>query len=86
MVLVTGVPGVYRDFDSDHASLIKQTDPAELEALAAAGHFPAGSMGPKVEAAIAFVRGTGRRAVICQPADLAEAICGRAGTVVVEER
>ncbi len=86
MVLVTGVPGIYRDFDTDQASLLSKTHPEELEALAAAGQFPAGSMGPKVEAAIGFVRATGHRAVICQPSDLAEAIRGRAGTVVEKER
>jgi len=39
-------------------------------------------MGPKVEAAIRFVRDTGGRAVICQPGDLAAALVGEAGTVV----
>jgi carbamate kinase len=39
-------------------------------------------MGPKVEAAIRFVRDTGGRAVICQPGDLARALVGEAGTVV----
>jgi carbamate kinase len=39
-------------------------------------------MGPKVEAAIRFVRDTGGRAVICQPDDLAAALVGKAGTVV----
>jgi carbamate kinase len=42
-------------------------------------------MGPKVEAAIEFVRATGRRAVICQSADLAAALVGEAGTVVEPE-
>ena len=39
-------------------------------------------MGHKVEAAIQFVRATGARAIICQPADLAAALEGRAGTAV----
>jgi carbamate kinase len=82
LVLVTGVDGVYTDFETDKARLLSSVHPDELECLAAAGHFPAGSMGPKVEAAIQYVRATGKRAVICQPADLAEAIVGRAGTIV----
>ncbi len=86
MILVTGVQGVYRDFASERAHLLSRTHPAELEELAGAGHFPAGSMGPKVEAAIGFVRATGNRAVICQPADLPEAILGRAGTIVEPEQ
>jgi carbamate kinase len=82
LVLVTGVPGVYRDFATDRARLLERVTAEELHALAAAGHFPAGSMGPKVAAALQFVRAGGRAAVICQPADLAAAIEGRAGTVV----
>jgi carbamate kinase len=86
MVLVTGVAGVYTDFETDSARLLSSVHPDELENLAKAGHFPPGSMGPKVEAAIEFVRATGKRAVICQPADLAEAIVGRAGTIVELQR
>lgn len=86
MILVTGVAGVYRNFGTDGASLLARASPAELEALAEAGHFPPGTMGPKVEAAIQYVRMTGRRAVICQPADLADAVEGRAGTIIEPER
>jgi carbamate kinase len=86
LVLVTGVPGVYTDFETDNARLLSSVHPDELESLAGDGHFPPGTMGPKVEAAIEYVRATGKRAVICQPADLAEAIVGRAGTIVELQR
>lgn len=82
LVLVTDVPGVYKNFDCAGADLLRRTSPEELEKLAAEGHFPAGSMGPKVAAVIQFVRATGRRAVICQPGDLAAAMTAEAGTVV----
>ena len=82
LVMVTGVAGAYIDFDSDSARLITRTNPQQLAGWLAAGHFPAGTMGPKVEAAIQFVQATGRRAVICQPGDLAAALSGEAGTVV----
>jgi carbamate kinase len=82
LVLVTGVAGVYVDFATDTARLLSAAHPDELESLAAAGHFPAGSMGPKVEAAIEYVRATGKRAVICQPADLIQAVLGKAGTII----
>jgi len=85
LVLVTGVPGVYTNFLSDDARLLDHIHPDELEALASAGHFPPGSMGPKVEAAIAYVRATGKRAVICQPGDLVQAIAGKLGTIVDAE-
>ncbi|MEP5763342.1 MAG: carbamate kinase [Halieaceae bacterium] len=82
LVLVTGVAGVYEDFGSDQARLLERSCARELEALAAAGHFPAGTMGPKVEAALQFVAATGKPAVICQPSELAAAINGTAGTRV----
>lgn len=86
LVLVTGVAGVYRGFDTDRPRLLAKTTPKELEALADQGHFPAGTMGPKVAAAVQFVRESGYPAVICQPSDLAAAIDGRAGTVIEMER
>lgn len=80
LVLVTGVAGVYRDFDTPRAHLLERPTVRELQELAAQGQFPPGTMGPKVAAAVRFVQATGRSAVICKPADLAEAVDGRSGT------
>ena len=44
--------------------------------------FPAGSMGPKVEAAQDFARATGGRAIICALADVAAAVRGEKGTTI----
>ena len=44
--------------------------------------FPAGSMGPKVEAACRFAKATGKRAAIGALADLSRIIAGEAGTTV----
>ena len=85
LVLVTGVEGVYRDFNTERAELLRHPAAAELRALADAGQFPPGTMGPKVAAALAYVEQTGRAAVICQPADLPEALAGRAGTRISKE-
>ncbi len=82
MVLVTGVPGIYCHFGTSQARLLARTSPDELAQWHREGHFPPGTMGPKVEAAIQFVRATGRRAIVCQPTDLAAAVEGRAGTLI----
>lgn len=82
LVMVTGVAGVYLDYESATPRLLHKTCPQELERWLAQGQFPAGTMGPKVEAAIEYVRATGKRAVICQPADLSAALAAGAGTVV----
>lgn len=80
LVFVTGVPGVYRDFETSSAQLLQRATPQELQILATEGQFPPGTMGPKVEAALKFVQATGRSVVICQPSDLAEAVNGCRGT------
>jgi carbamate kinase len=81
-VMVTDVAGVYTDFDSERARLIPRATPDELQSWLAQGHFPPGTMGPKVEAAMQYVRACGKRAVICRSDDLAAALQGQAGTVV----
>lgn len=82
LILVTGVDGVYRDYGTPQQALLRRTTPEELDSLAAAGQFPPGSMGPKVAAAVHYVRRSGNPAVICDPAGLAAALEGDAGTVV----
>jgi carbamate kinase len=52
----------------------------EARRYLAAGEFPPGSMGPKIEAVIRFLRSGGRRALITNPDSLPLAIEGRAGT------
>ncbi len=44
------------------------------------GHFPAGSMGPKIRAAIQFVEAGGSEALITSPAHIARAMAGQTGT------
>ena len=46
------------------------------------GHFPAGSMGPKVEAAVQFIKSGGKRAVISSIKGIEDAVAGKAGTEV----
>jgi carbamate kinase len=84
-IMVTAVAGAYTDYDTASARLIGRATPDQMTAWHAQGHFAAGTMGPKVAAAIQFVRATGRRAVICQPADLAAALVGEAGTIVEQD-
>ena len=79
LVLATDVDGVYRDWHTPQAQLLRHTTPQALEAYT----FPAGSMGPKVSAACWFVRQTGQRAAIGALGDLAQLVTGAAGTQVV---
>mgnify|MGYP001423413766 FL=1 len=77
-VMVTDVQGVYLDWRTSEARVIEETTPEELCKY----EFPAGSMGPKVEAACQFVRMTGNRAAIGALGDILAIVAGRSGTQV----
>lgn len=78
-VIATDVAGVYLDWGTPAARPVRRASPEALAALP----FAAGSMGPKVEAACDFARGSGRRAVIGALADIAQLVAGTAGTTVL---
>ncbi|MGZ8782283.1 MAG: carbamate kinase [Gaiellaceae bacterium] len=81
LIMLTDVPHVERDWGSADATPINATTPTDLRALS----FPAGSMGPKVEAACRFVERTGGEAVIGALTDLAALAAGEAGTRVLPD-
>lgn len=83
LFILTAVDKVAVGWGTDHQRELDDVSVDEALAYAAAGEFGAGSMLPKVEAAVAFVRGApGRRAVICSLDKAPLAMSGRSGTVV----
>ena len=56
----------------------------EVDKYLAEGHFLAGSMGPKVTAAIRFVKAGGEKAIITSLANAADALEGKTGTIIVK--
>jgi carbamate kinase len=82
LVIATDVDHAVAGWGTPDARPIGRVTPAELTAYAEAGHFASGSMGPKVEAALRFVRSGGRRCVITDLARITDAVEGRFGTVV----
>jgi carbamate kinase len=83
LIILTAVPQVYLNFGSRDQRALGAVTLEEIEALAAQGHFPPGSMGPKIEAVVHFLKNGGRRALITNPESLPHAIEGRAGTHIV---
>ena len=68
MFITTGVDAIYRDYLTDRRTRAAAHDGrSELRALAAAGQFPPGSMGPKVEAALRFLERGGEEVVDLSP-------------------
>ena len=82
LVIATDVPGVALGFCTPSQRFPASLTVAEAEQRLAVGEFPPGSMGPKVEAAVAFIRNGGQRAVICHLDDIAQAVAGKAGTEI----
>jgi len=80
LVILTAVPQVCVNFGGADERPLGAVTLEEIETLQAEGHFPPGSMGPKVEAVVRFLRAGGRRALITNPESLPQAIDGRAGT------
>jgi len=80
LVILTAVPQVYVRFGQPDQRALGAVTLEEIEHLDGQGHFPKGSMGPKIEAVIRFLKAGGRRALITNPESLPLAIEGRAGT------
>jgi carbamate kinase len=83
--MITDVDRAYVDFGQPTARGLDVLTAAEAREHLAAGQFPAGSMGPKIEAAIEFVEGGGSRALITQGDRLPDAMNGSAGTTILPE-
>jgi carbamate kinase len=80
LIILTAVPQVYVNFGKPDQQALGAVTLEELERMQAEGHFPPGSMGPKIEAVVHYLKQGGRRALITNPESLPQAIEGRAGT------
>jgi carbamate kinase len=82
-IMLTDVDNVYMDYSSKKPRSINEIRLAELERLYDQGQFPAGSMGPKVEAAMMFLKNGGERVIITSAGELEAALKGEAGTQIL---
>lgn len=78
LVIATDVDAVYLDWGTPGQRALGKVTPQAL----AQHTFPAGSMGPKVEAASRFARSSGKKAVIGSLDRIEEMLAGHAGTEV----
>ncbi len=78
LLLLTDIAAVQDGFGTPQARPLRRVTPAELRARS----FPAGSMGPKIEAVCRFAEATGKMAAIGQLGDAEALLRGDAGTVV----
>ncbi|MFQ5746489.1 MAG: carbamate kinase [Gemmatimonadota bacterium] len=85
LLILTDVDAVYAGFGTPEAKKLDRLTASEAESLIASDDLGAGSMRPKLEAAVQFVRGGGGRAVIAALDEGPAALDGRAGTSVVSD-
>jgi carbamate kinase len=85
LLILTDVPKVQRGYGSLYPEDLDRITAAEARALLEAGEFEAGSMGPKVRAALEFLGSGGTRAVIAELDDGPAALRGEAGSEIVRD-
>ncbi|MCB5204082.1 carbamate kinase [Neorhizobium sp. T786] len=78
LIMATDAPAVCVDWGKPSQKAINKARPEDLEQF----NFPAGSMGPKVDAACRFAQTTGKTAAIGALADIAGLVSGERGTVI----
>jgi carbamate kinase len=83
LTITTPVEHVSLDFGTIRQRPIGRISAEHMERHLREGQFPVGSMAPKVDAALEFLRSGGRHVIITDPEHLAAALAGRTGTWIV---
>ena len=84
MIITTGVEKVAVQFKKPGQKFFDRMTVAEAKKYYEAGEFPAGSMGPKIMAAIEFVEETGNEVIITLPERMMDGVQGKTGTRIVK--
>ncbi|MGX7773876.1 carbamate kinase [Limosilactobacillus fermentum] len=83
LIILTAVDYVYINYNQPDEQKLTELSQAQAQELIDAGQFPAGSMLPKIQACLSFVKGhLERKAIITSLAGLDQALEGKLGTVI----
>ena len=83
LIILTSVKQVYKDYQKETEAPIRRMNTAEAKAYIADGQFEAGTMLPKIEAAISYLEAVPTGSVLITSLDfVADAVKGKAGTVI----
>jgi carbamate kinase len=85
-VISTDADSVYLDYKRPAQRALGNVCAEDLQGYLAAGHFPPGNMGPKVESVLRFLRRGGSQAIITSCDHLREAVVGTTGTHIFPDR
>jgi carbamate kinase len=83
LMILTAVPKVSINFGTPEQKELDYATMKEMRQYKAEGHFPPGSMGPKVDAALRFLEGGGQRVIIASLEEAMPALRGESGTHIV---
>ncbi len=82
-IISTDTDRVYINYKKPDQKGIDKASVEEMELYYKEGHFPAGSMGPKIESVIKFLKSGGKKAIITSNENIIDALNGNAGTLIV---
>jgi carbamate kinase len=82
-IVLTGIERVYLDFGTPQARPVETMTIEQAQEYLAQGQFPRGSMGPKIEAAIDYIRAGGKEVLITSASHLKAALINRSGTRII---
>ena len=83
LVILTGVDKVYRNFGKENQEAIEKMTAAEAKTMMQEGEFEAGTMLPKIEAAVSYLENVPEGSVLITSMDhVKEALKGKNGTVI----
>lgn len=83
LIILTGVEKVCLNFNTSQQKMLDKITLKEAKDYLKQGQFPAGSMGPKIEAAVDFLEKGGKQVIITSIDKLMQALEGKAGTHIV---
>ena len=83
LFILTEPEYVMLNYGKPDAQRLTRVSLSEVRKHHAAGQFPPGSMGPKIEAAMTFLESGGERVIICALSKFVESLDGKSGTVIV---
>ncbi|MGB3342161.1 MAG: carbamate kinase [bacterium] len=84
-LLLTNVDYVYLNYNTPRQEIVEELTVSQASKYLAKGQFPAGSMGPKIEAAISFLEYGGKEVIITSMDKAKQALLGKAGTKIVAD-
>lgn len=85
LVISTATDCVYLDYKKPTQRPLRQVRLSELQEFCAAGQFPPGNMGPKIEAAKRFLQTGGREVIVTSYENFSAAVAGSSGTHILPD-